>query len=399
MGLLLLRRSVGLAGMPALLTLAMLHIFGRARPWVHEWLWSIYQFNFVTVLVGPVVAGLAAWEGARLARHRSLYLVSDRLRLALFASWGAMLTWVTVAFLTGLSVVLALVKSAGTPGLPSLGDLAAVTPAVALLAAEGALGLAIGWRLRSPLTAPGSALLVFLGSLLLYGNGPGQLIIVGGATDSLVGLSPRPGLQVAQVTFYVLFGIASIVLAAPQVETRRLNRASGPLALVLVVLAALVVVTRGGSPLAPRTTDLRCYGTGPTVCAGPGYARLLPEARTALLPYVAALERAGVVVPERFEQGQEPGTVTVAPLSIGLLGGRRDEAPLLLMAAYSRKDCDASNTDVLQTQAALLYWLTAQVDSRAPTSPMLPNVLRNGSPADQQLWVRQAVAVLQRCGR
>lgn len=90
--------------------------------------------------------------------------------------------------------------------------------------------------------------------------------------------------------------------------------------------------------------------------------------------------------------------VSVGPLSLGLLQGRADEAPLLLMAAYSRKDCDAKNSEVLRTQSAMLSWLIAQVSGDVPENPTLPAVLRQGSEAEQQAWVRAAVSRIQKCG-
>src|SRR5581483_836717 len=66
------RRSIGLMACPALLVLVGLHIFGRSRPWEHEWLWAIYQYHFSTVLLGPAAAGLAAWEGFRAQQAEDL---------------------------------------------------------------------------------------------------------------------------------------------------------------------------------------------------------------------------------------------------------------------------------------------------------------------------------------
>jgi hypothetical protein len=211
---LMARRSFGLTMLAAMVGIVLLHIFARERPWTHEWFWAAYQLNFVTVMLAPVVAGVAAWEGVRFARGRTLLETSNRVLAGLLGIWAALLVWVFLAYAIGLALVVVMVKLAGTPGLPELDALVAVIPALALLAAAGAIGLAIGWMVKNPLAAPACAVGCFLLILLLYLRGPGQLVIVGGATDSLLALRPRPELQAAQVLCYLACSFAALVLAA-----------------------------------------------------------------------------------------------------------------------------------------------------------------------------------------
>jgi hypothetical protein len=397
---LMARRSFGLTMLAAMVGIVLLHIFARERPWTHEWFWAAYQLNFVTVMLAPVVAGVAAWEGVRFARGRTLLETSNRVLAGLLGIWAALLVWVFLAYAIGLALVVVMVKLAGTPGLPELDALVAVIPALALLAAAGAIGLAIGWMVKNPLAAPACAVGCFLLILLLYLRGPGQLVIVGGATDSLLALRPRPELQAAQVLCYLACSFAALVLAAHTVGgSRRHHPGVLPALGSLAVLSVVLVVAQGGTILQPHTPRLRCYGANPEVCAGLGYVPRLSAARAALLPYLNVLETAGVPVPRRFSQGQEPGNPEVGPLSLRLLQGRRDEAGLLVMAAYFQKRCDLkANPGVIEAHQYASFWLEAKATGAQLDDPTIPRALRDGDPREQERWIRNAMRQIRRCG-
>lgn len=398
--MLMARRSFGLALLPAMMGIVLLHIFARERPWTHEWFWAVYQLNFVTVMLGPIVAGIGAWEGVRFSRSRGLLSTSNRVLAGLGALWFALLMWALVAYAVGLAIVMAMVKLAGTPDLPDTRAIIAILPAVALLAALAAIGLAIGWVLKSPLAAPACVVGSFLVILLLYIKGPGQLIIVGGATDSLLALAPRRNLQAAQILCYLIVSMASLVLAAHSFGWPRRHHPMAASALGgLAVLSAALVVAQGGTILQPYAPKLQCFGVDPEVCAGPGYAPRLSDARTALLPYIRVLQGAGVPVPHRFSQAQDPGNPEVGPLSLGLLQGSGDEAAPLVMASYFQKSCDTkSNPKVIEAHQYASYWLEASVSGTSlPYDPAIPDVLRTGNPEEQRRWMREAIQMIQQC--
>lgn len=395
------RRSIGLTTLVAMLGIVALHVLARERPWTHEWFWAIYQFNFVTVMLGPVVAGLGAWEGARFSKGRGLFNASNRELLGLIGIWSALLTWTLMAYAVGLAVVAILVKLAGTPGLPDIRAVEAIGPALALLAVEAATGLAVGWILKSPLAAPACAVGSFLVILFLYIKGPGQLIIVGGATDSLLALTPRRSLQAAQILCYLTVSVAALVFAARWFGWGRRRNPIPTLALGTFAVASVVlVIGQGRTILEPHVPTLRCFGVQPEVCAGPGYASRLPDARAALLPYLRVLQEAGVTVPRRFAQGQEPGSGEVGPVTVALLKGNGDEAGLLTMTSYFKKSCDLQkNGRVFDMYQAVSYWMSAQVAGvPMPNDPTVPDVLREGTADAQRQWVRGALQTIQRCG-
>lgn len=398
----MVRRSIGLTALAPMVGIVLLHILGRERPWTHEWFWAIYQFNFVTVMLGPVVAGFGAWEGSRFARGRSLFGTSDRELVGLASIWAALLAWVFVAYAVGLAVVATLVKLAGTPGLPDAFAAGTILPAFSLLAAEAAVGLAAGWVLKSPLTAPACAVGSFLLILFLYTKGPGQLIIVGGADDSLLHLAPRANLEAAQSLCYLVVSVAALVFAAHWTGRRhKYHPVTAPSAGFFAVLSIVLVIAQGGTILERHAPNLRCFGVRPEVCAGPGYAQKLRDARAAFLPYLHVLETAGVPVPYRFAQGQEPGNRSVGPLTFALLNGSKEEAGRLTMASYFRKSCalEGKNGHVYDLYRAASYWVSAQATGTTmPYDPAIPNVLQRGNVEEQRRWLRNAMSVIQQCG-
>jgi hypothetical protein len=394
------RRSVGLVALPVLVALVVANVLGRDRTWVHEWVWALYQFGFVTVLLGPIVAGVGAWEGARLARSRRLLRTSDRTLAAVGTAWLGVAVWVLVAYCGGLLLVGALVLSAGTPGVPPPIAVAACLPPVLLLLTEAAAGIAVGWWAGHVLVAPAVVIGCFLLTLWLYVEGPGKLIVVGGATGSMADLEPRPGLVVWQCVWYVGATVLCLVAAAGASGWRlRPHRWLLPLALVAVAGLAHPLLAQGEEYLVSTGTRPEvCAGTAPTVCTLPGYAAHAADARRSLLPYLDALRRAGVPVPTTFRQDAEPGEQTVGPIGSGLLLGHREDAEFAVLAAFLHKSC-ANRTDIMDAFSWMAGWLSWTVDHRRPSDPTVPAVALGPDSAAQRAWVVGTVRTLRECGR
>lgn len=398
-------RSAGRFTAPVMLAVVAAHLFLRNRTWSHEWMWAVYQFGFVTILLGPLVAGVAAWEGWRLATAADLLTTSLRPRRAALQAWVATLAWGLLAYAVGLVVVGVLVKVAGTPGFPDVRVIGAALPPVALLAAEGALGMLAGWWVRHALAAPAAALGCFLLSLWFYTGGPSQFITVGGATASLVGLAPKPGLELAQVLCFAAAGALALLLigrprprsAAPAPPGERIPLACGA---AILVAAAGLLLSRTGNVLEPVDAELSCVGSAPAVCVAPGYLSDATSARAVLLPYLVRLRADGVPVPATFSQGLTPGHLTSGPVDATFLLGDHSGAPFLVLNAYLDKACfDVASSRVQDEWSAVLAWLDPGTAKGPAGDPGIPAIARGPSTPAQRAWVRQAVADLSACGR
>jgi hypothetical protein len=393
-------RSAGRWALPLLAGLVLAHVLLRDRGWVHEWTWATYQYGFVTVLLGPLAAGVAAWEGTRLARARDLLVTGDRPLGCVALAWAGTTVWVLLAYAGGLLLVAGLVVAGGTRGWPPGAALLAPVPAAALLMAETAAGLAAGWWLRHLVAAPATAVACFLTTLWLYTTGPGALVVVGGATASLVGLVPRRSLEGLQVVWFLATALFLLVLASRTGGWgHRPGRWQAPAAGVLCV-ATIVPLLRQGEVFLIRESagPAVCVGAAPRVCVAPGYADRAAATRALLLPYTRALARAGATPPAAFRQGVDPGLDDVGPLDRGLVLGNGGDAPTTVVAAWISKDCPLPERPrAYEAFLGLPAWLRWTVDhARDPAPDIPPIALAPASPA-QDAWVRDSVAALRAC--
>lgn len=115
---------------------------GSAR--VHEWFWAFFNYHFVTIFLGPLAAGLGAWEGARLTPAADLLVSSGGQRRAMRSAWTGVVVWIGAVYLAGIVGVAALVKMAGTPGVPDVVAFSTLGPAFAFMAMWVAVGCAVG---------------------------------------------------------------------------------------------------------------------------------------------------------------------------------------------------------------------------------------------------------------
>jgi hypothetical protein len=394
------RRSAGLVALPVLLAVLIAQVVFRSRSWTYEWTWAFYQLGFNTVLIGPVVAGIAAWEGSRLASASDAIGTAPRNWRVFLVHWLGVVVWASAAYLAGLSVAVVMVLAQGTPWGPRLADLLSVATAVSLLAAQACGGLVLGWLLgRRLVSAPLAAIGCFCITLWLYVMGPGQFIIVGGATGSLAGLTPRTQVQLAQIAFFLSATLAALLVAGRRKAWgKRSGLAPSILSSCLAAVATLGVLGTGRTLLVPRNEPLTCVGEAPQVCTAAGYQRFASPAHDVLQPYVAALKDAGVSpLPLRFEQGAVPGMVPTAPFGIDFLGGDRSRAVNLIVASYVSKPCSFKSDPRVTTALQGMQWWLSQRGGIPYEDDSLPPELTKGTSAQQAAFIRDAVRLLSEC--
>jgi len=396
-----LRRSPGRHAAPVLFTVLIAQVLIRDRAWTYEWTWALYQLAFNTVLLSPIVAGLGAWEGARLADSSDYIGTCPRSWRVALSAWLGLILWTAVVYLVGVVVVALLVLARGTPFGPRLVDTLTILTAIGLMAAFGALGIGLGWLIRRRLAAaPLAAALTFCTTLWLYLAGPGQFVTVGGASGSLAGATPNTTIQWRQVAVFVGISITLLLL----ISRRTSWGVRGPVVLGLfstlaTTIAVVGLADAGQAVLVPYNEPVTCTGVKPQVCAVAGYARFGARAHDDLAPLIHALEAAKVSpIPLVFNQNASPGQVLVGPLQNRFLTGNTSDAALLVSAAYVDKRC------FLQTRReddvalfGLQWWLAGQVGGDRGNADLLPEKLTKGTPADQAAFIRDAVHTLVNC--
>lgn len=391
-----LRRSTAVVALPAIVVVLVLHVVLRARPWVHEWLWAFDAYEFSFVLIGPVAAGIAAWDGAAWASSKDAARVAGRPGAPLLRSWLATTAWVWSIFLVGLLATLAYVAVEGAPGWPGLRPWSTVVPPLAVLALCTAFGTATGWWLRRVLVAPLVAVVTFGGLVTAYTGLPGPFLEVAGATSSLIGLAPRPGLQVAQSVWALGLALLFLVFAAGE-ERSRLLRTVAVVVLVAVIAGASLEVGRAdGLRFRNSAVAARCDRAATPVCLVDGYEHLRRALHAQFDPAVAAIDGTGLARVKRITQDIHSMGAGVVIVSTRFPDD--EEVVAALMPLLVPSDCEEPDpTTAYQRWLGVHDWL-ASVVSGVPLDERAPAELRQGGEVARH-WVEDAVTRLRRCSR
>ena len=291
-----MRRGPAVVAFFVSLVVCTLHVVLRETWWRYEWHWAWYQFHFGTILLGPVVAGIAYDWGAVLHRSRPVLEAAGRVWAALTAAGAALVLAVLAAYLLvlgGVSVVVGRTTGLG----PDAETFATLAPPVALLIGCTAFGLAIGFRVGSRGLAPVWAIVTFAFLMAGYTVFPARFTKVGGATASLIGIRTRPEVQVGQVALFL--GTSALVVGLASLP-RRSNaaRAMASVGLALGLGGFALLSSQPKNEFRPHGYALTCVGEEPTICLEPGWVAAEPDIREPLARYDRSLAAADL---PRFE--------------------------------------------------------------------------------------------------
>ncbi len=294
------RRGPGPAAAALSVVVCILHVALRSTWWRYEWTWAWYQYHFGTLLLGPIVSGIAYYWGAVWHRTRPLLATGERFGATtalVAASIAAPVLGAYLAVLAGVSVVVATT----TGLLPDAVTVATLGPPLGLLVLCVAIGCAAGTLVGRRAFAPLWAIGVFVVLMATYMVVPDKFAKVGGATASLLGLRLRPSIQVGQVLQFV--GIAVLALAAASLPRR------SPRVLAVAVGGALASLVGIGILLgAPRSEfervsfTVECRGSGPEICLAEGWQAAEDDLRTLLSRYDRSLAAGGLPRIGRYTQ-------------------------------------------------------------------------------------------------
>jgi hypothetical protein len=328
---------VALVGTAAILSA---HVLLRPTWWRYEWQWSWFQFHFSTILLTPFTAGLACWWGTRWARARTLVGSSPRANVALVRVVAAVWVPTVVAYLVGLALVSTFVAiTTGVAPRPRI--LLSLLPPLALLGTASAIGVAIGYRWASRALAPLVGVAGFVVLMFGYTVGPARFVKVGGATASLLGLAPRPEVQVGQTALFSGIALVAIVLVARSGPRRGMPTAIRVgLPLGLVIAGAWGLRAAGNEEFDKVSVPMVCEGSRPEICVDAGYRSTIPQLRANFVPSFRSLEAASLPVPDALVQlpmDGKPDATVFDPVTMLRYPDFGDGA---LISGYIPDDCD-----------------------------------------------------------
>lgn len=362
------------------LVVVMFVVAARATgPWQAEWRASCWHLLFVSPLVVTILAGCAAWDGARIWRPTQVSLGDSISR-----RWSVPLLVVAAALAVGLVGALgglAQIALASESRLSGRVDVLFAVELAAGLAAAAGIGVALGARTRSPF-APAYAMGVVYGSYAV-GSSLGLYHLAGTATvqGSLFALERDTWLALLSVLGNSIVAVVGVIAAVGS-QPRRTLRVVTPLAVILVLALAAVARDRERSVGEFARGDERsvCVGQQPTVC-GPaveratleGFATLLSEATVRVTASGLPMpRRVNVLAPGEVPPPNSHGTWVY--LSAAEL---RDERSTLVAAVIASPTPCADflvpterTASLLDSQYAVGQWVQTHLDrATVPQAP------------------------------
>ncbi|WP_422772532.1 hypothetical protein ACN28C_05800 [Plantactinospora sp. WMMC1484] len=286
----------------------------RGAPWRGEGLWTVDWFAISLFLLGPLAAGAAAVDAARLSRPGNVHLVVSVPRPAQVYLRATL--WCAGPLIALHILVIAIGILIGEVWWPSGGWTMLLGAALVQCAAIlwfTAIGSAIG-RFSTPLLAglTGAAagyLLSYVVSDAFDAEPRFRLLALGGATVTQLGRVYNPdylgGQAAVLLTTALLFLIMPVTVRSGWRRPTGVGVAAAALAVVTIAVAPTVLPANRKLPDARPPT--RCEGTEPQICMYDEHRRYADLVNSRIRTLTQAALRGGYAayVPERIvEQSQ-----------------------------------------------------------------------------------------------
>lgn len=392
---------------PLFIGFEVVALLSRGQQWRGEWAWTIDWIGGILVLLGPVVAGVAAW---RTVAARKLWADLGDLAgagRAARAEVAAVVLWAALCHLGGLAVAIGITASAGASGFPSLWP---VVPQIVAIAGYAGLGLLMGSLVPNGLIGPLTTVTLLLTVTQFSSTRlPSLWVYVGGATSSLSGLHYNPRVALAQTAFSLGLGGLGYFIRRPFVGRLQLGIGGLAVSVVALVIAATWLASDPDQYLvSTKQVDRTCVGARPRVCMVPASSTAGEAVQRALGALTAAARAEGVPnLPQTFEQQvggvRATGTAREFFLNPGAVsGGRMDPAQAAHYFVFDRRCLATDDAPPAQAVARLVtvseyLALKARLISPSEISdPALVAALR-APERRRRSWVVRSLGASFRC--
>ena len=265
-GLFLLRISPVRFLVPLIIGIEVATLFATDSGWRTEWRWAADWSGAGTILVGPVLAGVAAWRAQSVRRTRGELIAAARAGGRSYA--GELIGiggWAVISHVLVVVVAVGACYAAGLRGVPPLWP---VLLQLLNLGFSIGIGYVLGQFSESRLLPPVTSIaLLFAVAKSASGPVPPLWFEVAGATAPLAGLDYRPAVWVAQaVAAAALLLLPLSALRFPAAHSYRLVVGVVAVACVVPSLMLLATTEQSRFTLSRSTAALACRGTDPVVC-------------------------------------------------------------------------------------------------------------------------------------
>lgn len=364
------------------------HIAFRSFHWRYEWALTFSVYSFSTVMLGPILAGLACGWASEFHRKASPLVVGGLRRTSFVLSESLTLIAPSIAvWLLGLLGVSLTTLIASSPGLPRPADILPVISALFFLLACSVVGFAIGWRAHRIWLPPVVALGLFGVVIWLYGTSFSPLVEVGGASGILVGKSPNIAYHGPQIAIFILLILA---LSSCALSSRRAIEIPAIVVTVVTVLGASFLTTNRFTEV---NASLVCHtaSSGREYCVARGYRGFLNALVTHYENTIARFEGLDVPIPRRLTQVYEEGKPHIDYFSDLRDPGYINQSFIWIMVPSS---CDR---DSILREIDVLIYSTGPSDTYREWLRDMPEEFKNASESERHTLAKKAVEGIRSC--
>lgn len=299
-----LRRSPLLTAFPLMIAVDLVVLFGRSRYWIGSWPEASVAAQVVTMFLGPVLAGVSAWQAGRSSRAGMPEFLLAAARPGWRAEAVRLAATLTLGFLAyGIGCLVAATVSSGDAGPGFLWPSYLLLGASALIIFASVGHLAGRWWPSAGFTP----IVCALGSLISLSVLPFKFTLLAAPPDTYV----RP--QTVAVRVLCALALAVLAVTAPPLRRtasprrktpwhlRGVAAGSAACSLALLALAApedgQLTVARPSSSVTPLCD--RAGESAPRVCLWPEHRKYLPEL-THMAQRLSRTGQPGIKVPDAF---------------------------------------------------------------------------------------------------
>lgn len=394
---------------PAFVAIDVACLFGRGAPWRGVWTSTLDWPGAAMLLLGPVVAGVAAWRAV--ASNVGLGEAADvggRAWVAQRAEATAVIGWTWLAHVVTLLIACTLSVTGGAKGLP---DPLPLLPQFFIVVVYAALGVVAGNLVPNPLIAPLVTVATFyLVTQFSAGSVAELWVTVGGATASLAASHYNPTVLAAQTLWGLAAGL--LLFAIHRTALGRLHVRSAVVVAALLPMVAIGAWLGSGPAQYLRDTALpalSCAGAQPAVCVLPGQESAARVLNSIWSRETAVAKVAGAVgLPTQMDQVDSATPLPAGHRAFSLEeiqapDGGIDALNATFYLIIDRGRCMSGNTpppanaiDRLQIAAEYLL-LAAKIETRAQVAdPVAAHLI--DLPVDRQrAWLAHTLRAAAEC--
>lgn len=261
----------------ALVALQIAHLFARQAGWVVDMRWASSQYLFSITLLGPLLAGIAAYQGRGAAR---LVWVLRAAPVRSVVGWlrGPLGIGVTV-FVAGWCAVEVVAISSGATWNLTFATVRNLVSALLGVGAYAAAGFAMGALWPRRLVPAVAMIATFALTMVAWTGLAPSLVWFGGASAGVTGTELSTAATIARVVFDVAVVILAMVIAARALGADPPHVSALVPGTVMIVAALLSTMTQ---PVQGTDMAWSCDDSVPAVCVPVDFERFLPEVKEAL---------------------------------------------------------------------------------------------------------------------